>query len=91
MQLKVFCKLDSSLSNSSSNPKSIFPNSIYSWITLNMELNLKKKKTHEELEFNKLEFHAFKKNPNGTRVQETRVPRVFKKKKKKSTSSVIQE
>ena len=69
MELKVFSKLDSSLSNSSSNPKSIFPNSIYSWITLDMELNLKKKKkTHEELEFNKLEFHAFKKNPNGTRV-----------------------
>ena len=34
-----------------------------------MELNLKKKKTHVELEFNKLEFHAFKKNnPDGTRV-----------------------
>ena len=71
LQLKVFSKLDSSLSNSSSNPKSSFPNSIYSWITLDMELNLKKKKkkTHEELEFNKLEFHALKKNnPDGTRV-----------------------
>ena len=74
MQLKVFSKLDSSLSNSSSNPKSSLGNSIYSWITLDMELNLKKKKkkTHEELECNKLEFHAFKKNNlDGTRVQET--------------------